>query len=94
MNAKERRRQDQADLAAVLESKHGRRFISRMLEVLTVDATDVCNPSNTYYRLGLQAKARDVQSEIIRDHFDMYRLMLSEVHADDNEDSTCKVEAE
>lgn len=94
MNAKERRRQDQTDLAAVLESKHGRRFVARLLEVLTVDAADVCNPSNTYYRLGLQAKARDVQNEIIRDHFDMYKLMLSEAHSDDDEDSSCKVEAE
>ena len=87
MNAKDRKRRDRDDLAAILESKAGRRFIQRLVDIL--DNNPVRGDTHTtYYQLGVMDTARWLLNEVKRDHFDMYKLMLSEVNAED-EDSTC-----
>lgn len=91
MNQKERMRREQEDVATVMSSQAGRRFVARLLL-----ARNVCpvksDPVMTYFQLGVQENARLLEQMLINNHLEVYKLMLSEQHADE-EDTSCNVSA-
>lgn len=86
--AKQLNKQQHDDLAAIMETVHGRRFIMRLLGPLDHEAT-VCGDSTmTYYNLGSQSSAHVLRRDLLKHHFDAYKLMLTEFYSDP-EDSSC-----
>lgn len=87
MTAKKKKNQDADDLASVLSSTAGRRFVNRLLAGL--DSPAFCtDPHDTAYRLGIQHAARGLETELKFGHTEHYLLMLRE-SLGDLEETTC-----
>lgn len=93
MTAKKKQSQDSDDLASVLSSTAGRRFINRILA--GIDLPAFCtNPHDTAYRLGTQHVARSLEAELKHGHLEHYLLMLRESLGDAEETPCSKSEQE
>jgi hypothetical protein len=93
MTPKKKKSQETDDLASVLGSTAGRRFINRLLS--SIDSAAFCtDPHDTAYRLGLQHTARTLETELRFGHLESYMLMLRESLGDPEETTCSKSEQE
>jgi hypothetical protein len=75
------------DLDFILKTQAGRRFAWRLISPVESDPMKL-ETNMTYYALGVQATARALEREIITQHPEWYRLMVSERYNGD-EEKTC-----
>jgi hypothetical protein len=70
--------QDRQDFTVVVSTKEGRRWVWRMLGVCRVFES-VYHPSALiHYQAGQQDIGHRIQGEMVRDHSEMYFLMIKE----------------
>jgi hypothetical protein len=86
------KQQEVDDLASIMSSVHGRRFIMRLLSPLDREAAALGDATTTYYNLGVQSAAHIIRRDLMKHHFDSYKLMLSEFYSDDEESPCTKDE--
>jgi hypothetical protein len=84
MKPKDIKRQDDDDLATVLMSPQGRRFIRRLLSLSMVGQSGIgATTHDTYFNLGIKHVGQALEKEIKTNHTRMYALMVNEEFSED-----------
>jgi hypothetical protein len=83
MTKKDRRMQEKRDLAEVLSSQFGRRFVKRILDGAHLSNTGfTTDPLVTAHNLGAREIALGLLNEIKEDHFEAWMVMEGEHYRD------------